>query len=139
MSGFERFMVGALLSLALISCGRAQKTTADGVDHTPVPQEYRTLYNELAVKLDHLGKGVKSQWNGKKAVTPFGVELLVANSNLGTTDVWSEYCGTAGKPGGNGENKPRPVGSGETGLLDSVARILTNQRTDHLRLAFGSG
>ncbi len=76
-------MVWTLLSLALISCGRAQKTTADGVNCAAVPQEYRILYNELAAKLDHLGKGVKSQWKGKKAATAFGLKLLVASSNRG--------------------------------------------------------
>jgi len=38
----------------------------------------------------------------------------------GVTGVWLKYCGTAGKPGGNRENKPQPVASEETGLLDSI-------------------
>ncbi len=36
----------------------------------------------------------------------------------GTTDVWSRYCGTTGKPGGNRENKHRPAASGVPSLLD---------------------
>jgi len=27
---------------------------------------------------------------------------------LDPTAVWLKYCGTVGKPGGNGENKPQP-------------------------------
>ena len=35
-----------------------------------------------------------------------------------TTDVWLRWCGTAGKPGGNGEHKHQPTASGEADLLD---------------------
>ena len=35
-----------------------------------------------------------------------------------TTDVWSRYSGTAGKPGGNRENKLRPVALEGSRLLD---------------------
>ena len=35
-------------------------------------------------------------------------------------DVWLKYCGTAGKPALNGENKHQPDVSGETALLDSI-------------------
>ena len=37
---------------------------------------------------------------------------------LGPTSVWLRSCGTAGKPGGNRENKLQPAVSGVTGLLD---------------------
>jgi len=40
----------------------------------------------------------------------------------GTTDVWSRYCGTTGKPGGNRENKHRPAASGVPSLLDKKHR-----------------
>jgi hypothetical protein len=36
-----------------------------------------------------------------------------------TTDVRLRWCGTVGKPGGNGEHKHRPTASEETDLLDS--------------------
>jgi hypothetical protein len=32
---------------------------------------------------------------------------------------WLKYCGAAGKPGGNGENKPRPVAVEDPSLLDN--------------------
>ena len=83
MAGLTRFMLAVVLSLGLMSCIRALKTTGEGVNYISVPQEHRTLYDELATKLDHLGKAIKSQWDGKKADTTFGVELLVANSNRG--------------------------------------------------------
>ncbi len=40
-----------------------------------------------------------------------------------TTDVWLRWCGTAGKPGGNGEHKHRPTASEETDLLDSIKSV----------------
>jgi hypothetical protein len=43
------------------------------------------------------------------------------------TDVWLKYGGTAGKPSGNGENKPQPVAWGETGLLDSLSHFISNK------------
>jgi hypothetical protein len=51
----------------------------------------------------------------------------------GPTDVWSKYYGTAGKPSGNKENKPRPVALEETSLLDSVDKkggvMMTTNKT----------
>jgi hypothetical protein len=47
----------------------------------------------------------------------------------GPTGVWLKYCGTAGKPGGNRENKPQPVASEETGLLDSMRKIFCHKKT----------
>jgi hypothetical protein len=35
------------------------------------------------------------------------------------TGVWLKWCGTVGKPGGNGENKHQPAAPGETILLDN--------------------
>ena len=39
-------------------------------------------------------------------------------------DTWLKYFDTAGKPGGNGENKPQSKVSEETDLLDSLERRL---------------
>lgn len=53
------------------------------IDTTDIPVQYRALYSELASKLYDLDETIRFQWNGKKADTKFGVELLVANSNRG--------------------------------------------------------
>lgn len=38
--------------------------------------------------------------------------------------VWLKWCGTVGKPGGNGENKHQPTAPGETSLLDNRLKIM---------------
>jgi len=38
------------------------------------------------------------------------------------TGVWLKCCGTVREPGENRENKPQPVASEETGLLDSIIK-----------------
>ena len=42
--------------------------------------------------------------------------------HVGATDIELKYCGTAGKAA-NGENKPQPVVSGETGLTHSIISV----------------
>ncbi len=83
MVRLAHLMLGIVLSLALVSCAGARRTTVAGMDYASVPQRYQTLDQELATKLNDLGRSVKSEWNGKRANTAFGVELLVANSNRG--------------------------------------------------------
>ena len=41
----------------------------------------------------------------------------------GRTAVWTRYCGTAGQPGGNRENKRCPGIAGETGLLTEFSAL----------------
>ena len=38
----------------------------------------------------------------------------------GTTVIWTKYCGTAAKAGGNREDQPRPVVIGVPGLLEII-------------------
>lgn len=74
-----------LLVIVLVGCGGGKPVGSN--NETPgdagVPYAYRGLYHELYNKLDSLRTDVNSRWNGKKSAVRFGVELLVANSNLG--------------------------------------------------------
>ena len=83
MRDITRFILPAILSLALLSCGKVQERKRKESDFVSAPRKYRALYNEIATKLGDLDKSIKSQWNGRKADTAFGVELLVANSHRG--------------------------------------------------------
>ena len=83
MRDITRFILLAILSLALLSCGKVQERKRNESDFVSAPRKYRALYNEIATKLVDLDKSIKSQWNGRKADTAFGVELLVANSHRG--------------------------------------------------------
>lgn len=76
-------MAVAFLCFALCSCAGLHGTTAARADPSSVPREYRALYGELAIKLDELIARIPSRWNGRRAGTAIGVELLVANSNRG--------------------------------------------------------
>ncbi len=81
MARLTHIILAAVLSLGLLSCSRAQETTGEGVKHVPVPQKYRALYDELATKLDHLGKGIRSQWNGKAVDSLAGRQILDGKLN----------------------------------------------------------
>ena len=51
---------------------------------------------------------------------PYVWEIRLSGSErgLGTTVIWTKYCGTAAKAGGNRENQPRPAVMGVPGLLE---------------------
>jgi hypothetical protein len=76
-------MAGVIFSLIALACADTKIMPGVEIDATDVPGRYRALYSELATKLNDLDKTIGSQWNGKRADTKFGVELLVANSNRG--------------------------------------------------------
>jgi len=80
---FLILMTGIIFSLVLLACAEPKTKVDDDIDTIGVPFRYRALYSELATKLNDLNKTIESQWQGKKADTRIGVELLVANSNRG--------------------------------------------------------
>lgn len=66
-----------------MSCANHTNRTENTVDTTQVPDIYRHLYTELAVKLNHLDRALDAGWDGQLSDAKFGVELLVANANRG--------------------------------------------------------
>jgi len=80
---FLILMASIIFSLVALACVEPETKPGDGTDTTGIPVRYRSLYNELATKLNDLDRTIRSQWNGKKADALFSVELLVANSNRG--------------------------------------------------------
>ena len=83
MRAFPYYGLVIVVVLALLSCTGAKNKTNAKIDDSHVPVAYRALYGELAAELNKLDEKIESQWDGKKANTKFGVELLVANSNRG--------------------------------------------------------
>jgi hypothetical protein len=78
-----RILLLLTLFLALIGCARERNAATPNPDGQAIPDEYRTLYDELAEKLTRLQGRINSGERSSKAGTRFGVELLVANSNRG--------------------------------------------------------
>ena len=76
-------IAGLIFALIAFACTDMKTQPGYVIDTTGVPGKYRALYSELGSKLKDLDRTIRSQWNGKKSDTKFGVELLVANSNRG--------------------------------------------------------
>ena len=75
--------IAVSIMLVLMSCASNTNRTDNTVDTSKVPDKYRALYTELAVRLNHLDRALDAEWDGQKSDAKFGVELLVANANRG--------------------------------------------------------
>lgn len=72
------FLIGAICA-----CAGSSTVTGREPEAGHVPLKYKKLYAEFESKLQELDREIVSKWNGKKADTAFGIELLVASSNRG--------------------------------------------------------